>query len=262
MANDTKYWFAASTEEFVPTQIVEQHRAAEAAGFDGLGISDHWAPWFPDGEGTQAWVTMAASGQGTSLPIGTGVTPVLHYDALGRLIEHPLQPLEFELAVARLPGRPYGFADADQVEPGLAHQPEILGHALHRERALEHLRGKVQSLRDAGLAQRAGGEARWLGRGVGIHAREQRIKDCRERRIVRDECPRQRRHAVFRAERPILGREIGHCLAGCGSLRDHRRLSPDDPAQEREVAAERMIDRQSFERTAPSPRCRSDRDRV
>jgi coenzyme F420-dependent glucose-6-phosphate dehydrogenase len=79
MANDTKFWFAASTEEFVPTQILEQHKAAEAAGFDGLGISDHWAPWFPDGEGAQAWVTMAASGQSTSLPIGTGVTPVLHH---------------------------------------------------------------------------------------------------------------------------------------------------------------------------------------
>jgi coenzyme F420-dependent glucose-6-phosphate dehydrogenase len=74
-----QYWFAASTEEFTPTEIVEQHRAAEHAGFDGLGISDHFAPWFPDGRGTQAWVTMAASGQGTSLPIGTGVTPVVHH---------------------------------------------------------------------------------------------------------------------------------------------------------------------------------------
>ena len=74
-----KYWFAASTEEFTPTEILEQHRAAEGAGFDGLGISDHFAPWFPDGRGTQAWVTMAASGQQTTLPIGTGVTPVLHH---------------------------------------------------------------------------------------------------------------------------------------------------------------------------------------
>ncbi|HEX5909104.1 MAG TPA: LLM class flavin-dependent oxidoreductase [Thermoleophilaceae bacterium] len=73
------YWFASSTEEFTPTEILAQHAAAEQAGFDGLGISDHWAPWFPDGRGTQAWVTMAASGQGTSLPIGTGVTPVVHH---------------------------------------------------------------------------------------------------------------------------------------------------------------------------------------
>jgi coenzyme F420-dependent glucose-6-phosphate dehydrogenase len=73
------FWFAASTEEFTPTEIVAQHVAAERAGFDGLGISDHWAPWFPDGRGTQAWVTMSASGQQTSLPIGTGVTPVVHH---------------------------------------------------------------------------------------------------------------------------------------------------------------------------------------
>jgi coenzyme F420-dependent glucose-6-phosphate dehydrogenase len=74
-----EYWFAGSTEEFTPTEIVEQHQAAERAGFDGLGISDHFAPWFPDGRASQAWVTMAASGQQTSLPIGTGVTPVIHH---------------------------------------------------------------------------------------------------------------------------------------------------------------------------------------
>jgi coenzyme F420-dependent glucose-6-phosphate dehydrogenase len=74
-----EYWFAGSTEEFTPTEIVEQHQAAERAGFDGLGISDHFAPWFPDGRATQAWVTMSASGQQTSLPIGTGVTPVIHH---------------------------------------------------------------------------------------------------------------------------------------------------------------------------------------
>ena len=74
-----RYWFAASTEEFTPTEITEQHQAAEQAGFDGLGISDHFAPWFPDGQAAQAWVTMAASAQLTSLPVGTGVTPVLHH---------------------------------------------------------------------------------------------------------------------------------------------------------------------------------------
>jgi coenzyme F420-dependent glucose-6-phosphate dehydrogenase len=74
-----EYWFAGSTEEFTPTEIVEQHQAAERAGFDGLGISDHFGPWFPDGRASQAWVTMAASGQHTTLPIGTGVTPVIHH---------------------------------------------------------------------------------------------------------------------------------------------------------------------------------------
>src|SRR5919204_2098225 len=75
----TQYWFAASTEEFPPSQMLEQSVAAERAGFDALGTSDHFAPWWPDGQASQAWVTLAAIGQRTSLPIGTGVTPVVHH---------------------------------------------------------------------------------------------------------------------------------------------------------------------------------------
>jgi coenzyme F420-dependent glucose-6-phosphate dehydrogenase len=75
----TQFWFAASTEEFPPSQMVEQARAAERAGFDGLGASDHFAPWWPEGQGSQAWVTLAAIGQHTTLPLGTGVTPIIHH---------------------------------------------------------------------------------------------------------------------------------------------------------------------------------------
>jgi coenzyme F420-dependent glucose-6-phosphate dehydrogenase len=75
----TEYWFAASTEEFPPSQMLEQAVAAERAGFDALGASDHFAPWWPDGQGSQAWVTLSAIGQRTALPIGTGVTPVVHH---------------------------------------------------------------------------------------------------------------------------------------------------------------------------------------
>jgi len=74
-----EYWFAASSEEFTPSEMVEQAQAAEQAGFDGLGVSDHYAPWFPGGEASQAWVTLGAMGQVTSKPIGTGVTPVIHH---------------------------------------------------------------------------------------------------------------------------------------------------------------------------------------
>jgi coenzyme F420-dependent glucose-6-phosphate dehydrogenase len=75
----TQYWFAASTEEFTPSAMLEQARAAERAGFDGLGASDHFAPWFPDGEASQAWIFLGALGQVTTKPIGTGVTPVVHH---------------------------------------------------------------------------------------------------------------------------------------------------------------------------------------
>jgi coenzyme F420-dependent glucose-6-phosphate dehydrogenase len=74
-----QYWFAASTEEFTPPQMLEQAVAAEAAGFDGLGSSDHFAPWWPGGQASQAWVFLGALGQLTTKPIGTGVTPVIHH---------------------------------------------------------------------------------------------------------------------------------------------------------------------------------------
>jgi coenzyme F420-dependent glucose-6-phosphate dehydrogenase len=74
-----QYWFAASTEEFPPSQMLEQAKAAETAGFDGLGASDHFAPWWPEGQASQAWVYLGALGQVTTKPLGTGVTPVIHH---------------------------------------------------------------------------------------------------------------------------------------------------------------------------------------
>ncbi|HWH09973.1 MAG TPA: LLM class flavin-dependent oxidoreductase [Solirubrobacteraceae bacterium] len=73
-----RFWFAGSHEEFTPSALLEQAVAAEAAGFDGIGCSDHFAPWFPDGESGNAWVWLGAVGALTGLPIGTGVTPVIH----------------------------------------------------------------------------------------------------------------------------------------------------------------------------------------
>ena len=49
-----QYWFAASTEEFLPQDLIEQAKAAEQAGFDALGVSDHFAPWWPEGKATFA----------------------------------------------------------------------------------------------------------------------------------------------------------------------------------------------------------------
>ncbi|MEA2201102.1 MAG: hypothetical protein QOI89_1698 [Solirubrobacteraceae bacterium] len=71
-------WFSASHEEFPPSQLLEQARAAERAGFAGTACSDHFAPWFPDGQSGNAWVWLGAAGQGTSGPLGSAVTPVLH----------------------------------------------------------------------------------------------------------------------------------------------------------------------------------------
>src|SRR3954470_9068523 len=78
-ATDAQFWFAASTEEFTPSQMLEQARAAEGAGFDGTAASDHFAPWFPDGRGSQAWIFLGAAGQHTTGPLGTSVTPIVHH---------------------------------------------------------------------------------------------------------------------------------------------------------------------------------------
>jgi coenzyme F420-dependent glucose-6-phosphate dehydrogenase len=82
-----QYWFAASTEEFLPSEMLEQAIAAEAAGFDGLGASDHFQPWWPEGQASQAWVFLGALGQRTSLPMGTGVTPVIHHYHPGHIAQ-------------------------------------------------------------------------------------------------------------------------------------------------------------------------------
>ena len=97
----TQFWFAASSEEFPPSQMLEQCVAAERASFDVLGSSDHFAPWWPDGQASQAWVTLAAVGQRTSLPLTTGVTPVIHH-------YHPAVVAQAFMSMEELyPGRVY-----------------------------------------------------------------------------------------------------------------------------------------------------------
>jgi len=71
-------WFSASHEQFPPSQLLEQALEADRAGFDALGCSDHFAPWWPDGQSGQAWVWLGAVGHATQRPLGTGVTPVIH----------------------------------------------------------------------------------------------------------------------------------------------------------------------------------------
>jgi coenzyme F420-dependent glucose-6-phosphate dehydrogenase len=96
-----QYWFAASTEEFTPSQMLEQSTAAEAAGFDGLAASDHFAPWWPEGQASQAWVFLGALGQVTTKPLGTAVTPVIHH-------YHPGVIAQAWMSLADLyPGRVY-----------------------------------------------------------------------------------------------------------------------------------------------------------
>lgn len=74
-----EFWFAASHEQFPPSALLEQAIAADAAGFDGIGCSDHFAPWWPEGQAGQAWAWLGAAGHATKAPrLGTGVTALVH----------------------------------------------------------------------------------------------------------------------------------------------------------------------------------------
>jgi coenzyme F420-dependent glucose-6-phosphate dehydrogenase len=71
----TRFVLAASQEMFPPEQLLEQATAAERAGFDGVGTSDHLQPWWEGGESGHCWPWLGAAGQLTSkVMLGTGVT--------------------------------------------------------------------------------------------------------------------------------------------------------------------------------------------
>jgi G6PDH family F420-dependent oxidoreductase len=64
-----------SCEEYTPAQLVAQARAAEAAGFEGLWISDHFHPWNDEqGQSPFVWSVIGAISQVCDLPVTTAVT--------------------------------------------------------------------------------------------------------------------------------------------------------------------------------------------
>jgi G6PDH family F420-dependent oxidoreductase len=64
-----------SCEEYGPSDIIEQARLAEDAGFERLWISDHYHPWNDaQGESPFVWSMIGAISQVCSLPVTTAVT--------------------------------------------------------------------------------------------------------------------------------------------------------------------------------------------
>jgi len=64
-----------SCEENTPSQLVEQARAAEDAGFKALWISDHFHPWNDEqGQSPFVWSVIGAISQVCELPVTTAVT--------------------------------------------------------------------------------------------------------------------------------------------------------------------------------------------
>ncbi len=71
-----KIGYFLSSEENGPGELLAQARAAEAAGFHGLWISDHYHPWNDEqGESPFVWAVIGALAEATSrVPVTTAVT--------------------------------------------------------------------------------------------------------------------------------------------------------------------------------------------
>ena len=68
--------YAASFEQFSPTDLLTFSQQAEAVGFTAVMASDHFHPWVPSqGQSAFVWAWMGALGATTKLRFGTGVTP-------------------------------------------------------------------------------------------------------------------------------------------------------------------------------------------
>ena len=68
--------YAASFEQFHPTDLLTWSQEAEQSGFHAVMASDHFHPWVPSqGQSAFVWSWMGALGAMTKLKFGTGVTP-------------------------------------------------------------------------------------------------------------------------------------------------------------------------------------------
>ena len=68
--------YAASFEQFHPTDMLTWAQQAEQRGFGAVMASDHFHPWTPhQGQSAFVWSWMGALGATTNLRFGTGVTP-------------------------------------------------------------------------------------------------------------------------------------------------------------------------------------------
>ncbi|MGH7825694.1 MAG: TIGR03557 family F420-dependent LLM class oxidoreductase [Candidatus Binatia bacterium] len=71
----------AGTEQYPPDELLDYAIAAEEAGFDSVGASDHFHPWSERGQACFVWTWLGAVAARTKkITLGTGVTcPILRY---------------------------------------------------------------------------------------------------------------------------------------------------------------------------------------
>jgi coenzyme F420-dependent glucose-6-phosphate dehydrogenase len=129
------YWVQLATEQFPPSALVRQARAAERAGFDGINVSDHFQPWWEPGESGHAWALLGAIGAATeSAALGTGVTaPVFRHN--------PATVAQFIATIEEMcPGRAFlgiGSGESLNESPCGMDWPPVADQIARMEEALE-----------------------------------------------------------------------------------------------------------------------------
>jgi coenzyme F420-dependent glucose-6-phosphate dehydrogenase len=136
----TRYILSLAHERFAPEELLAQAVEAERAGFDGIACSDHFQPWWEDGEPApahsgHAWVWLGAAGQATeAVALGTAVTGVVHR-------YHPAVVAQAVATLERLcPGRAFlgvGSGEALNEVPCGMDWPEPAEQLARLEEALE-----------------------------------------------------------------------------------------------------------------------------
>jgi coenzyme F420-dependent glucose-6-phosphate dehydrogenase len=138
MASNMRYLHFCAHEQFPPDELLRQATAAERAGFDGIGCSDHLQPWWEGGESGNAWVWLGAAAQATAnVRFGTGVTPP------GPRYHPALIAQAWATMELMFPGRPYlGFGSGEALnEAPLGRGWPPVGKQIERmEEALEMIR--------------------------------------------------------------------------------------------------------------------------
>jgi coenzyme F420-dependent glucose-6-phosphate dehydrogenase len=130
-----RFFYGAAHEQFAPDDLLDQAVAAERAGFEGIGCSDHLQPWWEGGEAGHAWVWLGAVGRATErVALGTAVTPPgPRYHPV--LIAQAWATLE-----TMFPGRPFlGFGSGESLNesPLGAEWPQPGEQVERMEEALE-----------------------------------------------------------------------------------------------------------------------------
>ena len=71
----TRFGCFLASEEWGPIDLVEQAVMAQEAGFESIGISDHFHPWNDEqGQSPFVWGVIGALSREVDLPVSTHVT--------------------------------------------------------------------------------------------------------------------------------------------------------------------------------------------